>query len=316
MNTSPFTHNRCPHLRSFALIGAALVALTACAKDATTAIRGDATDTTTPETTTPDTAGLGPGTGDAIGDVPAGPDQAVLRIETGVGGFRTFQSTFASIPSVLVTGDGRLFQPGPQIEIFPGPFLENIQINHVGADTLLAIGAEAKKSGLLGTVPDYTVGQPNVTDVGSTVVTLTVDGQTYVHIAFALGMEQAPNGARARLRTFVDWANNELTRPTTNGSADSEQFVAATYLLASQPVDLPDDSASDTTTAEPKPRLVAWPAETGVSLKDLRCASIDASKVQALFEKADQLTFFEDADVTYTVAVRPMLLGKPGCEAQ
>ncbi len=310
-----------PFLRRVALAGVTLLTVTAlasCASDSadSTAATGSisettaavdttgASDSTVPATTVPDTAVIGDGI-----DFPTGANDVVLKVESGLGGFRTFQSSFAAIPALLVTGDGRVFTEGPVTMIFPGAFLPNLQVAKVDRAVLSELMDAAKTAGLLGEVPDYTVGQPNVTDVGSTALTLTANGKTYVHDAFALGMEQGDAPARKVLKDFIDSAKAKLS------VLPSEKFVPETYLLATQPADISPDTTVDPATGNPQPRLQLWPADIGIDLKDLKCAPVASAKVQALFEKADQLTYFFQDSGVYSLAVRPMLPGQAGCES-
>lgn len=299
--------------RLFASSCLVVLGLAACAKDnadvaATTVATADTTAVSTTAASTTDTA---PDTAaSAAGlDFPSGADEVVLRVESGIGGFRTFQSTFASVPSLLVTADGRVFTQGPTTEIFPGPMLPNIQVGLVDRVKLAEILADAEAAGLLGEIPDYTASQPGVTDVGSTVLTINAKGSKFVHEAYALGMEQGTpvDAKRASLKSFIDKAASNLV-----GTNPTELFTPPSFLVASQPAEV---STTDSSATDPQIRLVPWPAEIGVSLQDLRCAKVEAGKVLDLFSKADQLTrFFQDHGI-YSLAVRPVLPGDPGCEA-
>ena len=50
---------------------------------------------------------------------PTGADDVVIQYAE-VGGFLPRELAFQQPPRVLVSGDGRVFGPGPQIEIYPG----------------------------------------------------------------------------------------------------------------------------------------------------------------------------------------------------
>ena len=296
-------------IRPSALVGAVLavaLSLSSCAKDATVSADPVAQTTvvSSDATSAPDPAVPGDGI-----EIPTGPNDEVLKVETGLGGFRTFQATFAEVPSILVTGDGRVFTEGPVSAVFPGPFLPNIQVARVDPEVLRRLMGAANNAGLLGEIPDYSVGRPPVTDVGSTALTLVANGKTYVHDAYALGMEQGDAPARKALKDFIEAARTALT------ALPSERFLPATYLLATRDAGISTDSAVDPTSGEPQPRLQLWPGDIGVDLKDLTCAPVEASKVQALFGKADQMTYFFQDSGVYSLAVRPVLPGQPGCES-
>ena len=122
---------------------------------------------------------------------PTGADDVVVRVAS-VGGFVPAGVTFVEVPDVLITGDGRLFQPGAQTMEFPGPLLPTISLGSItptGIERLLAV---AQANGLLAEpVPEYA---PNtqVADAPATVVELQAGGVDVVHQADALGF--VPDG--------------------------------------------------------------------------------------------------------------------------
>ena len=103
----------------------------------------------------------------------------------------------------LITGDGKALSTGPVPAIFPGPLLPNVLSGRSPPrrpSELLALADE------LGLLADITYA-PNdmVADAPDTVVTITVDGTTYVHRAYALGIDdehgsgsRQPHGVRRR----------------------------------------------------------------------------------------------------------------------
>jgi hypothetical protein len=297
MKTPPSSKSR-QLVRAFCFLSLTAVSVTACAKNDNNALTAS---TSSVADSVAETAVIGEQV-----EAPLGPDDVLLRIESGVGGFRTFQGNFAALPQLLVVGDGRVFTQGPVLTIYPGPFLPNIQVGKMDSETMRSLLLDAQQSGLTGDIPNYAKSAPNVTDVGSTIVTITAHQKKYVHEAFALGMEQA-NAApeRAALKKFVDSALAKV-----DGAATTS-YTPESYLLASQAVDLSNQTPA---AGDPAPRLVAWPADLGVKLLDLKCVQIDAAKVQPLFEAADQLTYFTQEGATYVLAVRPMFPGQQGCE--
>ena len=94
---------------------------------------------------------------------------------------------FAQVPDLLITGDGRLFRPGMQTMVYPGPVLPSItvgSITPVGIERLLAV---AQAEGLLSEpVPAYA---PNdqVADAPNTAVDLQANGLQLHHEAYGLG---------------------------------------------------------------------------------------------------------------------------------
>jgi hypothetical protein len=142
----------------------------------------------------------------AGGDQDSGDSDAVVLSITDVGGFAPSERTFTSLPRLLVTGDGRVIQEGPVIAIYPGPLLPNVlqrSISDAGIQRLIDL---ADEHGLLGNVA-YT--RPDgIADASETIVTITVNGETFEHRAYALGLGGGLDGEetdapRARLFDFV-----------------------------------------------------------------------------------------------------------------
>jgi hypothetical protein len=279
--------------RVLALLAAVpLLALAACGDD------GAATPATEPppDETLPPT--------DEPGYVhPTGGDEVVLRIAY-EGGFTTPDVVFLRLPTVLVTGD-RVFQQGPVIEIYPGPLLPNIQVRTISEAGIQELLAAADEAGLL---EQRTYDGPdNIADAPDTVVTLTVDGVTYEHRAYALGFE-GPAGVegdedRAALQGYVELVSDYVTAQPGDVLGPESAFEPEEYLLRSFVAD-------DLSGFEIEPTIETWPADSSVRLVDAGdCAAVPAAAFGELFTTATQLTFFEDDGVVYRLAVKPGLPG-------
>ena len=251
---------------------------------------------TTPAAVPPTTA---PPTAPADGyEHPTAPDEVVVSIAY-EGGFMTMEATFSQLPSLLVTGDARQFSLGPQIEIYPGPLLPNVQVTNIGEDGIQELLALADEHGLLQD-REYDA-DINVADAADTVVTVSAHGETYVHRAVALGLGGGPGvseetGDRAELQAFVEAATMSLDE------TDTEAFEADAYLVRSFPID-------DLSGYEVEPTVVEWPVDGVDVVAASDCLEIAADQVDDLFVDANQLTFFEQDGVTYQLAVKPMLPG-------
>src|SRR5918999_4386655 len=131
---------------------------------------------------------LGPG-GDPTDppgiDHPTGPDQLVLRIDSG-GGFVPPEFLLTDLPDLSLLGDGRLVVLGPQIEIYPGPALPNLQVRQLTRDGMQALLEAAREAGLFG--PDAHYDNRCVADVPTTTFTLVAEGKTHMISAYALGV--------------------------------------------------------------------------------------------------------------------------------
>lgn len=248
------------------------------------------------------------------------PDEVVVRIGY-EGGFVGPGVLFSSLPTFLLTGDGRAFTPGAVPAIYPGPLLMPMferSVTKQGIEKILKLADDA---GLLGEIPDYELPDgPVVMDASDTVVVINVNGKTYTHSANALGMglpddntggdtgarpEATP--ARENLLRFVTLmadiskvAGAGNVGPDGPWSPDSYRFQAMVVV--------------DPTQFEPAPTIVEWTAATGVVLADsAQCAKVAADKVDDLFANANQLTFFEEDEVIYQLAVVGVLPGDAVC---
>jgi hypothetical protein len=240
---------------------------------------------------------------------PTGADEVVVQYAE-VGGFLPREFAFQQTPNVLVSGDGRVFGPGAQIEIYPGPLLPAVQVQPITEDGIQAILAAADEVGLLAQI-DYE--QPtNIADASTAQVTINVDGQTYVHEAYALGLanpaepgeETTPE--RQALADFIAQLMDLQTLVGADQLGEQTIFEADEYGIEALVVD--DLSVYGTDGIEPT--VVDWPAEVSVRLADAAtCTVVSAGEVGEALAAANQLTFFTDAGVTYQVLAKPILPG-------
>jgi hypothetical protein len=240
---------------------------------------------------------------------PTGEDEIVIEYAE-VGGFVPREFAFQQTPNVLLSGDGRVFGPGAQIAIYPGPLLPAVQVQTITEEGIQAILAAADEAGLLQQVEFE---QPtNIADASTARVTINVNGETFVHEAYALGLAlpgeagQENTPERQALADFIA----ELTDLTALVGAEElgEQtiFEPSEYGIEALVVD--DLSVYGADGIEPT--VVDWPAEVSVRLADASgCTVIPAAEVGEALTAANQLTFFEDAGVTYQVLAKPILPG-------
>lgn len=267
------------------------LALTACGDDTVDPV-AEPPATTAPSTVPPEPAGDGY-------EHPDGADDVVVSIEQ-EGGFAPVEMIFSRVPSLLVSGDGRQFTPGPQIAIYPGPLLPNIQVADIGEEGIQDLLALADEHGLL-EQREYKA-PANIADATDTVVTIRVDGETYVHRAYALGLEGGLDETGAEID---DEARRQLTDFVAEATAvdePTEGFEPEAYLVRATPID-------DLGGFDVEPTVLPWPTDVDVDLSTAECAEIPAADVGATFAEANQLTFFEQDGTTYQLAVKPVLPG-------
>jgi hypothetical protein len=243
-------------------------------------------------------------------------DAAVIRLGY-EGGFVMPGTIFVSLPTLLVSGDGRVFRPGATTLEYPGPLVSPLgvrTITEAGVQRLLGI---ADTAGLLATPPNYEPVQMNIADAPDTVLTLTVDGQTYRHQAYALAMDADADGNPLPEQTparqaLADVASAFSAFEATVGAAELGEetiFAPTEYRFQATPM-----MAEELAGFDPAPDLVEWPAASGVTLAAASaCARVAASAVGSLFTDATQNSFFTEDGVTYRVAVAAVLPGDAVC---
>ena len=248
-------------------------------------------DTTAPPTTV--TGGF---------DHPTGADDIVVRIAY-EGGFVPVEVAFLNLPTLLVTGDGQAIVQGPVVEIYPGPLLPNMQarpVTEAGIQDLLGL---AEDHGLLADV-EYT-NPTNIADAPDTVVEIAANGETFVHRAYALGISDETDPARAALADFVAQATGDWLYGDNPELGAEAPYTSDTFLIRASEV---GDYTGDI-----EPTVVDWPADASVRLADAgECAAVPAAEVGDLFADANQLTFFAEDGITYQLTVKPLLPGD-GC---
>ncbi|MEY2553223.1 MAG: hypothetical protein QOC57_1083 [Ilumatobacteraceae bacterium] len=257
--------------------------------------------TTTPGTDPPTTAASG------IAH-PTGADDLLLTIGY-EGGLVAVGYDFANVPSLLLSGDGRVFQPAPVPAIYPGPLLPSVSVRTITEAGIQAVLSVADHAGLLAPPPEYP-DRHNVADAASTVLTINAAGGAFVHSAYALGMGEPESGARKTLLDAVTRISDIEASAGISNLGAAEQFVATTYRLQSRPIDVNELANQE----PPPPTIVDWPATAGVSLAVAgTCARVGAAAVGSLFADAKQNTYFKEGDVVYQLAVRGVLPGDPVC---
>ena len=253
---------------------------------------------------------------------PTGAKDLVLRLRY-VGGFVAPAAHLLDIPVISVYGDGTVVVPGPQIAIYPGPALPNLQratITPAGIQVLLEA---ARNAGLLGPDAHYDLG--GIMDAASAEFTVNADGRIHTISAYAL-MEggPAPQGtdptvveARAKLAAFqAQLGGLEALLGSELGSWSTYKADAVQLIVNAG---APDDGQG---LMQPP---VAWPLSTplarfGETLPTLmqgqRCGVVsgtDLDLLMPLLQKANTLTPWTDADASFGIMVRPLLPGEQGC---
>ena len=247
---------------------------------------------------------------------PAGssPDALVLRIER-LGGFMAPDQQLGRLPVVSVYGDGRVVTQGPQIAVYPGPALPNLQVQQIDP---AAVDGLLGKAAAAGVKSGADLGQPGVADAPTTRITVATPAGTRSVDAVALSEAQADDprlttaqrDARAKLAAFV--------QEVTDLSAAQGMPVAQPYQPAAiAALALPYVKPENGLPAQPKP--VAWPGPAlpgGTLTGSAGCVVTTGAQTAAVLaaaKSANVITPWTSAGRQWTVIFRPLLPDESGC---
>ncbi len=269
------------------------------------------TEPATPETTTPGSTIV-----DGAVAHSTDPTMAVLRLGYG-GGFVAPDYLFSRVPSMVISGDGKVYTPGVMTMEYPGPLIGPITVRTIteaGIQTLLAL---ATADGLLGPAPDYSA-DTMIADAPTTDLIINAAGSTFTHIAYALGMADPSGNGTTEVtparRTLLEFTTAMLDLQGTVGEANlgaEERFAPAAFRIRARVV-----AQSELDAIEPAPNVVDWPSTAGVALADAsECVALTAGQIGAVLSAAKQNTCFRDAGGLYFVAAVVVLPGDEPCPA-
>ena len=262
----------------------------------------------------------------AVGAAPSGKpvtsDKVVFRVSW-EGGFVTPEMLLGRLPMVVVYADGRVITQGPQMLIYPGPLMPNLQEHTLSEDALTRLIDLAREKGLLETV-HYDV--PGIADAPDTVLEINVDGKSYRVSAYALAeavdlegdfdLDPADIAGRQALREFVD----ALTGIPAEDFVDEEHplQIERLQLYASKAVIVPNSELPGEQPA------IDWPladlATAGEPVEnspiEVRCQVVEGEDLRVvlpLLQGANALQTFSSEGELYSLIVRPLLPGETGC---
>ena len=238
---------------------------------------------------------------------PTGADDVVLKISY-EGGFVPVGYAFLNTPTLLVSGDGRVFTQGAVPAIYPGPLLPTVLVRTITEDGMQALLGIVKSAGLLAAPPDYAGGE-GVADAPNTVLTINADGGSFVHSAYTIGIDNPESPARQKLLDVTTALGDIETAAGASNLGPDEPFVPTAYRFQARVVD-----PTELTSQDPEPTIVDWPPQSSMSLAGATtCARLEAGAVGSLFLDAKQNTYFRDGGVVYQLSVGGVLPGDPAC---
>lgn len=245
---------------------------------------------------------------------PTGAADVVIRVSTG-GGFVPMEYNFTLLPEFTLYGDGRIVVTGPTTLEYPGRALPNLQTAVVSEDAIQAMLAAAKEAGLFRNGFDY--GYPNVADVGTTTMTITVEGTAYTAEIYALGFEDTGSltTEQQQARAAIDDLRGRLGDPAKFAGTEPvwEPYDFAAIKVFSRAVD--PNAGTDPTDIQPG--RLPWPladlatsgkeALNGQGLREVVISGDELSTIKPLLEQATQITLWKSGDVEYNLYLRPLL---------
>lgn len=254
---------------------------------------------------------------------PTGASDLVVRLRY-VGGFVAPAAHLLEVPVISVYGDGSVIVPGPQIAIYPGPALPNLQRATMTPAGMQRLLEAARDAGLLGQDAIYDLG--GIMDASTAQFTVNADGRVHTVSAYALmeAGESPPDGADpAVTQARAKLANFRAQIGSLEGFLGPELGAWSPYAAESVQLLVSHGAPDDGQGLAQKP--VAWPLSTplaafGTALPTLmegqRCGVVTGGELTALrplLEAANSLTPWTDAGASFGIAVRPLLPDEAGC---
>jgi hypothetical protein len=305
MKTSPLT-------RSASVLVAFALVLGACAKD--TDAPSDSTSSVV--AASPDSA---PPTTDPNVTVVENPAVTELKLTSG-GGFTTWQYNVSTLPIAWLTGDV-LYRGIPNESMNPTVTKAKEQsFNRVAREKLTELLSGA---GFVGEALDF--GQPGISDMPTTTLEFVLDGTTYRHDAYALGVSAEMAGPltdeQQKNRTNLDSLIELISDPTVSYGAENvgapTDFRPTSYALWGQ------GYARDASEAVPGDRAeIPWTHNSislSMFLDGIKCRPVsvaEAPELAATFAAlASADVFFVQDNVRADLALVPTLPGLDSCPA-
>ncbi len=262
-----------------------------------------------------DTGGVSAAPAEAAGDAvaPAAADDGLVIRVKHEGGFVPADRLVGRIPQISVYGDGRVITEGPQIAIYPGPALPNLQLQQIDPALVDQLVGQALAAGV-GNAGD--LGRPGVADVPTTVIEVRTAKGVKTASAEALSeampddpqLTEPQRQARAKLAAFVARLNDLGASASRPYPAQAVAALARPYVKPSD--DLPEQPAAITW---PGPALPGEPMAAGETMSCVTVTGAELDKVLAAAKKANQNTPWTSGGKQYTVTFRPLLPDETGC---
>lgn len=263
--------------RITALLIAALL-LAACGDDGG---GGEASDPTDEVRTTPVSFGDG--------------DEVWLRVDTG-GGFVPLIINQREVPEVLLFDDGRLVR----LTSDDGAVVPELEVARLDESESAALLDEAAA-----VIDGPEVGFPNVTDLPTTTIRLTTDGESGTLDVYALGFDDEQlradeQAARAAVSALLD---------DLDAAGDAEPYVPEEWLVLTTAT----LEGADVTETVPWPLDPERAASADTPSVCTRVSGEEAVAVLDALATDDPFTYVDTGTAVVEVALRPVLTGEETC---
>ncbi|MBB5868910.1 hypothetical protein F4553_002289 [Allocatelliglobosispora scoriae] len=242
-------------------------------------------------------------------------DAVALRVSY-TGGFVGADALVSRLPMLTIYGDGRVITEGPQIAIYPGPALPNIQVQRISTVDVETLINRALAAGV-GTTLDY--GQPPIADAPSTRFTVhtsagvkTAEANALGEATTGAGLTEAQVAARKKLQDLLA-ALTDL--PKTLGAdkvSKSDPYQPVTLAVITR-----EWVADNGVPGEQKP--IAWPGAAlpgesmGLNLGCVTATGKELGRALDAAKGANTVTPWTSGGKSWTLTFRPLLPDETGC---
>jgi hypothetical protein len=245
---------------------------------------------------------------------PTGADDVVLQVFTG-GGFVPYEVALAAFPEYTLLGDGTVIVAGVSTLEYPGPALPSLNRFSLSEKQIQHVLHRAEEAGLL--TPDpVDFGAPLITDVGTTSVTLNAAGLTVTHRAYALTITDAEAGlTSAQVRARRSLVGFLESLPQGGGDAGPYPPTALAVYVGEYSGD-PQGQKALVWPLGDNLATVGTPTSVGAGYRCTLVTGRDLSTLMTSLAGATSRTPWvarAGDDTRYSVVVRPVLPGTPGC---
>ena len=302
MRTVHRSRRRTATTQAAAVAGLGLAIVLAACQAASTATPGSTGSGSQPPSGTPS-------------PTPATENSPLLLRVTSEGGFTGPSANLATVPSVSVYADGRILTPGAVDAIYPGPLVPPVSGRSVGAAGAANILAAIHAAGLDVAGGSHEPGNP---DMGTTVITVIIDGTPVVSRFTGLGGGPPgphPDASGSPNTGAVLDLLNRLQDPaeTWGGAATAATpYVPVAYRIFVAP---------GAPAGDPPAAPVAWPLATPLAdfgtpavpdrgIPGLRSGIVsgqDEAALAPVLAHATAITPFTSSGASFTLYVRPLL---------